>query len=253
MNGLRVLAITAVGLILWIFYLAIPAFYLELYTPTATFESAIVLSSPLALMVLGIYLKSREIMLLFYPVSVLLPVVIWRELASAQLHSGATFAVTTLFTLIYFTVVLSTLRPESAEILSEQRVVALHDKPLRASVHARSILGIYAALSLIGFVALIYLVNFHRPFVSQIEHSFGSTSPAARVQLNLFGFFIWLVAFYYSLVQSIRGRLSTSAGELESVELRLPRSGGRARLIAGLVLAVALMIAFIALIYYDFR
>lgn len=250
MNALRVLALTIVGLLLWVFYLAIPAFYLEIYTPSAQLESALVLASPLALMVLGIYLRSREILLLFFPVSVLLPVVIWRELTSAHLHSGATFAVTSLFTLLYFAVVLFSLRPEGSEVPPPQRLEALRDKPMRAPLHTNTILAIYALLAVLGFAGLVYIVNFHAPFVAQVERNFGPRSAAARVQLNLFGFFIWLVAFYYSLVQSVRARLVTSGA---NTELGLADGQRRGRLIAGLVLAIALMIAFISLIYYDFR
>lgn len=238
------------GFMLWIFYLAIPAYYLDVYDPGAPLSTALILVSPILLLVLGIYLKRREILLCLYPVSLLLPLVLWRELASTQLYSAGNFAVTCALTLAYLATVLVNLRRPS----SARRIDALPPQHARAGARWSAVVSlIYAAIGVGSFVAAVALINFHGGFAQALKISFRTNADAARIQLNLYGFFVWLTLFFYYLVNSFQSRFTGEQEPLKSETgetIRSLRPSQRALLLHS-VLALILLFAFAWVFYYH--
>jgi hypothetical protein len=242
---------TALGVNLWLTMVVVPALYLRAAAASAGVLVA-VCALAAGLLVAGILRRSRLLLLLSFPASLVLGPLLEPALAGPSVYTPATLLPCAAALLLHMGGALwlcSTVGTPAAP--ARVKTVAA---PLQALVSARRfrLYRAFAVLAALFPAALVGAVHYRPAAAADLERAFGPAAPVATALVTLLALALWVGLFFVYFVRPLSvhldGDRETMAENIE-VRRRLVARRPRLTLYLTMLVALALMAALYALRY----
>jgi hypothetical protein len=232
----------ALGINVWVSVVVLPGLFIgAAHGPAAVLVGAV----PLAILILGLWLRSETILLLAYPGAILLPIGLAPHMASSYVYGPVRFTIVALgvaaylFGVSFFTTFHEPPPPVSTRALSSAQAGTPHRWRRRERVY-----WTLFALSLVFPALLIAWVNFDSQIQAYIGEKFAGRVALMTTVLNVGVIVLWLGIYHYAFLGVLRPHrtgdrdLATAIG-IARADARSGRP--RRRFYAGVLVALLLM------------
>jgi hypothetical protein len=234
----------ALGINVWVSVVLLPAlFFKSLHGPVGVLAAG----APLAVLGVGLWLRSEAILLLAYPAAVLLPIGIAPDLAKMHVYGPVRFTIVALgvtaylFGVSFFTTFHEPPPPVSTRTLSSAQAGTPHRWRRRERVY-----WMLFGLSLVFPATLIALTNFDGDVQAFLGENYPGRVELMTTVLNVGVIVLWLGIYHYAFLGVLRPHrtgdrdLATAIG-IARADARSGRP--RRRFYAGVLIALVLMAA----------
>lgn len=232
----------ALGINVWVSVVLLPGLFIDAAHGTAPI---LVGAAPLAVLFLGLWLRSQTVLLLAYPATILLPIGLAPAMASSYVYGPIRFTfvaigvVAYLFGVSFFTTFHEPPPPVSIRTLSSAQAGTPHRWRRRERVYW-SLFG----LALVFPAVLIAWVNFSPTVQAELGDKFPGRVALMTTVLNVGAIVLWLAVYHYAFLGVLRPHrtgdrdLATAIG-IARADARSGRP--RRRFYAGVLVALLLM------------
>jgi hypothetical protein len=232
----------ALGINVWVSVVLLPGLFIgAVHGPTAVLVGAV----PLAVLIVGLWLRSETVLLLAYPATILLPIGLAPAMASSYVYGPVRFTIVAvgvaayLFGVSFFTTFHEPPPPISIRTLSSAQAGTPHRWRRRERVY-----WTLFALSLVFPAVLIAWVNFDPQIQADLGAKFPGRVALMTTVLNVGVIVLWLGVYHYAFLGVLRPHrtgdrdLATAIG-IARADARSGRP--RRRFYLGVLVALALM------------
>jgi hypothetical protein len=234
----------ALGINVWVSVVLLPALFVSaLHGPGGVLAAA----APLAVLSIGLWLRSETILLLAYPAAILLPIGIAPTMASSYVYGPIRFTIVAigvtayLFGVSFFTTFHEPPPPVSTRTLSSAQAGTPHRWRRRERVY-----WLLFGMSLVFPSTMIAWANFDGDVQAYLGENYPGRVALMTTVLNVGVIVLWLAIFHYAFLGVLRPHrtgdrdLATAIG-IARADARSGRP--RRRFYAGVMVALILMAA----------